>query len=412
VIHIAGSKGKGSTALFAEAICRAAGERVGTFTSPHLERWTERFRIDGREVDGESLVAAVATLQPHVDALRASAPDAAPTFFDATTAAALLLFRRAGVDRVVFEVGLGGRLDSTNVVVMPGVTCVTSIELEHTDLLGNSLEAIAGEKAGILKPGVPAVVGALPEPAGLVIAARAREVGADVAWLGRDFDFEIHESTTEGLSLTLNDGPLKADTRLPILGEHQAANASMALACARRVGVAAASDLATTAARGLAQAELPGRVELLGRSPWLIVDAAHTAVSALALVRVLASLPRRRCHLVLSISADKDTDAILSALLPQADSVTVTRAEPARSLPPETVAEAIRAVSPELALRVEADPRLAVRTARAGLADDDLMCVTGSIYLAGIARGVLRMPVRSGAATPPGSDLRTLLDGQ
>jgi len=411
VIHIAGSKGKGSTALFAEAICRAAGERVGTFTSPHLERWTERFRIDGREVDGESLVAAVATLQPHVDALRASAPDAAPTFFDATTAAALLLFRRAGVDRVVFEVGLGGRLDSTN-VVMPGVTCVTSIELEHTDLLGNSLEAIAGEKAGILKPGVPAVVGALPEPAGLVIAARAREVGADVAWLGRDFDFEIHESTTEGLSLTLNDGPLKADTRLPILGEHQAANASMALACARRVGVAAASDLATTAARGLAQAELPGRVELLGRSPWLIVDAAHTAVSALALVRVLASLPRRRCHLVLSISADKDTDAILSALLPQADSVTVTRAEPARSLPPETVAEAIRAVSPELALRVEADPRLAVRTARAGLADDDLMCVTGSIYLAGIARGVLRMPVRSGAATPPGSDLRTLLDGQ
>jgi len=411
VIHIAGSKGKGSTALFAEAICRAAGERVGTFTSPHLERWTERFRIDGREVDGESLVAAVATLQPHVDALRASAPDAAPTFFDATTAAALLLFRRAGVDRVVLEVGLGGRLDSTN-VVMPGVTCVTSIELEHTDLLGNSLEAIAGEKAGILKPGVPAVVGALPEPAGLVIAARAREVGADVAWLGRDFDFEIHESSTEGLSLTLNDGPLKADTRLPILGEHQAANASMALACARRVGVAAASDLATTAARGLAQAELPGRVELLGRSPWLIVDAAHTAVSALALVRVLASLPRRRCHLVLSISAATGTAAILSALLPQADSVTVTRAEPARSLPPETVAEAIRAVSPELALRVEADPRLAVRTARAGLADDDLMCVTGSIYLAGIARGVLRMPVRSGAATPPGSDLRTLLDGQ
>jgi dihydrofolate synthase/folylpolyglutamate synthase len=217
VIHVAGSKGKGSTALFAEAICRAAGERVGSFTSPHLERWTERFRIDGREVTGERLAAAVSRLQPHVDALRAEDRGSAPTFFDATTAAALLLFSEAEVDRVVLEVGLGGRLDSTNVVV-PAVTCVTSIELEHTEKLGDSLAEIAREKAGILKAGVPAVAGDLPAPARTVLAERAREIGTEVAWLGSDFDVEVAAAGPDGLALRLRDGPLALDAQVPVLG--------------------------------------------------------------------------------------------------------------------------------------------------------------------------------------------------
>jgi dihydrofolate synthase/folylpolyglutamate synthase len=388
VVHIAGSKGKGSTALMVEAIARAAGERVGTFTSPHLERWTERFRIDGREVAGERLAAAVSRLAPQVDAMRREDRAGAPTFFDATTAAALLLFAEAGVDRVVLEVGLGGRLDSTNIVT-PTLCCVTSIELEHTDKLGHDLGSIAREKAGILKPGVPAVAGRLPDAAREAVAARAREVGATVAWLDEDFTVELRGAGPTGMSLVLRDGPIELACELPLLGVHQAANAALALACARRASIAAGGDLADAARRGLAALHLPGRVELLGHAPTTIVDAAHTAASARALAAVLAGLPRRRCHLVLSISAGKDVDAILAALLPGADVVTVTRAEPSRSLAPETLADRVREAAPAVALRVVEDPYVAVETARAELAADDLLCATGSVYLAGIARKLL-----------------------
>jgi dihydrofolate synthase/folylpolyglutamate synthase len=388
VIHIAGSKGKGSTALFVEAVALAAGERVGTFTSPHLERWTERFRIGGCEVAGERLAAAVARLRPHVDAMRAEDRASAPTFFDATTAAALLLFAEADLDRVVLEVGLGGRLDSTNVVT-PAVTCVTSIELEHTDKLGHDIGEIAGEKAGILKPGVPAVAGQLPAAARLVLERRAKAVGCEVAWLAEDFTAEIRRADSNGLLLMLRDGPIEFEVELPVLGSHQAANAALALACARRAGIASDEGLASVAQRGLASVRLPGRVEVLGHAPTLIVDSAHTAVSAAALAAVLEPLPRRHCHLVLSISAGKDADSILSALLPGADSVTVTCAEPLRSLAPEALAAAVRGSDPELELRIVPDPQQAVRTARADLAVDDLLCVTGSVYLAGVARGVL-----------------------
>jgi dihydrofolate synthase/folylpolyglutamate synthase len=387
VIHIAGSKGKGSTALFAESLLRAAGERVGTFTSPHLTRWTERFRIDGEEVPGRDLAAAVRRLRPEVEALREQDPRQAPTFFDATTAVALWLFREARVDRVVLEVGLGGRLDSTN-VVRPAVACITTIELEHTDKLGNTLAQIAGEKAGILKPGVPAVGGALPEPARRAVEARARELGAPLAWLGEEFGCEVLAADAGGLRLRLHDGPLELETQVPVLGAHQAANAALALACVRRAG-AADAVLAASAAQGLAAVRLPGRAELLSRAPWILVDGAHTVASARALARVIEGLPRRHAHLVLSISAGKDLAGILGALLPSADEVTVTRAEPTRSLDPAAIAGAVRRAAPGLALHVVPNPHLALRAAAGSLAPDHLLCATGSVYLAGIARGVL-----------------------
>jgi dihydrofolate synthase/folylpolyglutamate synthase len=389
-IHVAGSKGKGSTALLVEAVLGAAGRRVGTFTSPHLERWTERFRIDGREVAGPVLAAAVERLRPHVEALRREAPARVPSFFDATTAAAFLLFREAEVDFAVLEVGLGGRLDSTNVCT-PVVACVTSIEREHTDKLGHRLETIAAEKAGILKPGTPAVRGRLPAEARAAVVARAAEVGAPVAELGRDFRVSVRAQGLGGLRLHLVDGPLDVETRVPILGAHQAANAALAVACVRRaLGGRAGEGLAEAVVAGLGHAALPGRVEVLGRAPLLLVDAAHTAVSARALARALGALPRRRARLVVSISSGKDVDSILEALLPLADEVTVTRAEPRRSLPAAAIAAAVRAAAPDLRLRVVPNPHLAVRAAREGLGPDDLLCATGSVYLAGIARRVLR----------------------
>jgi dihydrofolate synthase/folylpolyglutamate synthase len=389
VIHVAGSKGKGSTALFAEAMLGAAGERVGTFTSPHLERWTERVRLDGREVDGACLAAAIERVRPHVEALRRSGEGEAPTFFDATTAAALVCFREAGVDRVVLEVGLGGRLDSTN-VVRPQVACITSVELEHTDRLGSTLGAIAAEKAGILKPGVPAVVGWLPAEARAAVEERAAELDVAIAWAERDFRIRILEEDPAGLRVWLADGPVELEVRLPVLGAHQARNAALALACLRRAGGIEDAALAEAAGRGLGRVELPGRIERIRHAPTMLVDGAHTPASARALARALGQLPRRRTRLVLSISAGKDLDQILGALLPLADEVTLTRAEPARSLAPAEIAQAVRSRAPGLPLRVVPNPHLALRAAAEGLAPDDCLCATGSIYLAGIARRVLR----------------------
>ncbi len=387
VLHLAGSKGKGSTALFAEAVLRAAGVRVGTYTSPHLERWHERFRIDGAPVDDAALVAAVACLRPHVEALRASTPADAPTFFDVTTAAALWLFREADVSHAVLEVGLGGRLDSTN-AVDAAVCGITSIELEHTDRLGTTLAAIAGEKAGILKAPVPAVMGALPAEAAAVVEARAREVGAPLARLGREI--RVRDEGRGG-RFHLEDGPLSADLAIGVLGDHQVANAALAVAGVRRLpGLPPGPVLVEAARKGLAQAQLPGRVELLGESPWLVVDAAHTQASARALVRALAPLPRRRARLVLSVSGGKNLAAVLEALLPGFDEVTVTRAEPTRSLAPAEVAAAVRSVAPGVTLHAVPNPHLALRAAAEGLGEDDLLCAAGSVYLAGIARRVLR----------------------
>jgi dihydrofolate synthase/folylpolyglutamate synthase len=391
VLHVAGSKGKGSTALFAESVLRATGARVGTFTSPHLERWTERFRVDGAEIAPGRLAAAVDRLRPHVDALRAAGGETVPSFFDATTAAALLMFRELGVDHAVLEVGLGGRLDSTN-AVQPAVCCITSIELEHTDLLGDTLAAVAAEKAGILKPGVPAICGELPGEALAVVERRAAELGCGLARIGREIALEVEVIAPDATRLRYCEGDLRFTAELHVPGAHQAANAALAVAAVRRVLVPGhPARLAAAAQAGLEAARLPARVEILARAPWIVVDAAHTGASARALAAVLAQLARP-IDFVLSVSAGKDTRAILAALLPLARSITLTRAEPVRSLDPAEIAAAARAVSPNAALRVVPNPHLALRAAREALAPDGVLCATGSVYLAGIARSVLRAP--------------------
>ena len=387
VLHVAGSKGKGSTALLSEALLREAGASTGTFTSPHLERWTERFRIDGREVPGDALVGAVDALRPHVEELR-EGPEP-PSFFDVTTAAAFRLFADAGVDVAIVEVGLGGRLDSTNVVA-PAVCCITSIELEHTDRLGDTLAAIAGEKAGIAKAGIPLVVGALPAEAAAVVEARAHELGCPLARLGHELRVEVLDEGIEGSRFRSVDGPFTAELSLAVPGRHQVSNAALALAGVRRLERFGDPALLAAAARAFSRIALPGRVEICARAPWIIVDGAHTAASARALAATLRRIPRRRSHLVLSVSAGKDLAAICASLVPEADVVTVTRAEATRSLDPQRVAEAVRAACGRAELRVVPNPHLALRAAREALHEDELLCVSGSFYLAGIARRVLQ----------------------
>lgn len=394
VVHVAGSKGKGSVCLLAEAILRAAGERVGTFTSPHLERWTERFRIDGAEVSGADLAAAVETVRPHVEAMQRDAGVATPTFFDATTATALLLFARARVDRAIVEVGLGGRLDSTNAVA-PAVTVVTHIELEHTDKLGDTLGAIAAEKAGILKRGVPCVIGALAPEADGVVRATAERVGVAIERLGDDFEItrrrDVETGGPRGVQrLRFSAADFTVDEiELPLLGAHQPANAALAIAAVRHLGVRSEPALADACRRGLRTAVLPGRLEVMGERPLRIVDAAHTAASARSLADVLAQLPAARRHLVLSISSDKDPTAILDALEPVTDALWLTRAEPIRSCDPKRLDAVAAERMPRVERHVVEDPREAVRAAGDHLGEADLLCCAGSVYLAGVARSVL-----------------------
>jgi len=392
VIHVAGSKGKGSTCLFVEAILQELGERVGVFTSPHLESWVERFRIGGEPVEARRLVAAVERVRPIVEVLRAGPLETRPSFFDVTTAVAFLLFAEASVDHAIIEVGLGGRLDSTN-VVSPVVTCITSIELEHTDKLGDTEGEIAAEKAGILKPGVPAVVGALRTEASAVVLRRAAEIAAPTRILGRDFRFIPIEEGGGSRVVFERDGQQRFETSLAVRGDAARLNAALAVECVRMLDVHPETQVYEAAPRALATCSLPARIEVLANDPRVIVDAAHTAESARALAGALEELAPDGFDLLLSVSGDKNLDALLEALLPRSQCVWATRSEPTRSLPADElglrVERKARALGLPITVQIDPDPESAARRARSALAPDRRLCAAGSVYLAGIARRVL-----------------------
>lgn len=387
IIHIAGSKGKGSTVLFAESILRAAGLRVGSFTSPHLQRWTERFRIDGSEIDSQQFVQLVERLRPHVIELQKLTPQNAPTFFDVLTAMALLLFYEADVDVSIVETGLGGRLDSTN-IVQPTVTCITALELEHTDKLGASLTEIANEKAGIIKPNVPVVVGRLPSEGLAVIEERGRAQRSKLLRLGEEFEVESSSSqATTTLRMTCDTHVVA--TRLSVMGEHFARNAALAAMCARQLGNLGDNAWVHACETGLPRAALPGRIEIIQREPWIIIDSSHTQDSAEALARVLATLAAERYYFVVSFSGSKNLDAIGTRMFRAGCSVIVTEAEPTRSLSATEIARRLQTNRAISDIRIEPDPVSACAYARSRVTERDLLCATGSTYMAGVARDVL-----------------------
>ncbi len=373
-VHLTGSKGKGSSALACEALLRACGRRVGTFTSPHLESWLERFRLDGESVPLETLAAVLRDLHPVLERLRDD-PDLRPSFFDVITALAFELFRRQGVDAAVFEVGLGGRLDSTN-VLEPRVSVLTTVELEHTDKLGSTVEQIAREKVGIMRSGVPFVYGGLLPGARDVVLARAiaEDTPLEEVLPGHVL------SRPDGIAFSLADG---RRVKSAVLGAHQAANLALAV---RAAELFQGAELDADALAALADLRLPGRLELLGS---VILDSAHTRESAWALRRVLDDLwPERPVVLALSVGRDKDAGALLAALAPRARACVVTCAEPVRAWRPEELAPFARAAG---IAHVEArdEPLAAVARARELCGPDDLVVATGSFYFAGAVRSAL-----------------------
>jgi dihydrofolate synthase/folylpolyglutamate synthase len=381
-VLIAGSKGKGSTAAMIASMLSQAGLRTGLFTKPHLVSIRERTQINRQPISREDFAALVTELQTHIDAADRVPEARFRTFFELTTALSFLYFARQRVDIAVVEVGLGGRLDTTNVLT-PQVTVITPIGLEHTHILGNTLEAIAGEKAGIIKP--QGLVVSAPQTPGVVevFEKRCQSQHATLLLAARDFAWQVVKSSYHGNLLHFNGcGVHLTDLHVPLLGRHQAANAAVALAVAAQLRQQGWPLYDSHLRQGLASVRWEGRLEVLSRTPWVVLDAAHTVESAHCLYQALTELfPHRRLLLVLGLAADKKLADIVATLAPITHEAIVTRFSNPRACEPQRLAEALQ--SHGIPSQIAADPVTALTLARGRANATDLICVTGSLLLIG-----------------------------
>ena len=367
-IHIAGTNGKGSVTAMVDAALRAAGHRSARYTSPHLVDLSERFVIDGRAVTSDALRAAAADVRDAIEGLIAGGGlQLQPTFFEVTTAIAFELFRRAGVTVAVLEVGLGGRLDATNVVAPPelAATAITSIDFDHQLYLGTTLRAIALEKAGIIKAGVPVVVGPMTAEAAAAIDDVAAMRGAPVV--------RADAADVEGMTVGL-------------LGTHQRTNAAVAAAVLRVVDTGGLAVAASAVAAGLAEPHWPGRLDVrrLADGRELLLDAAHNPAGAAALASYLRAAGDERPPLVFAAMRDKDVTGMFAALLPAVGRLILTRASNPRSADPASLAQQARAAAPDLTIAIV--PALDDALATAWRASPRIV-VAGSIFLLGDVLG-------------------------
>lgn len=368
LVHVGGTNGKGSVAAMVAAILKSAGRRVGLYTSPHLVSFRERIRVNGEPIAEDAVADGVEALGTLVARENAS-------MFEATTALALDHFAREAVDVAVLEVGLGGRLDATTVGV-PTVTVITRIDLDHEAYLGATVRDVAGEKAAIIRAGAAIMSAQLPE-AEAVVERRAAEVGVSLWREGRELHVLVREATLEGQRIACHGpGFTLDDLRLALLGTFQPSNALAAVAAARLMG---APDGAVR--EGLERVRWPGRFQVVGRDPSLVLDGAHNPGAASALARSIRALfGDAPVTFVVGISRDKDARAILAALAPVARRLILTAApnrraadpESLRACVPHSVPVVLVAGTPEEALRVAAEPRTT-----------PIICVTGSLFLVG-----------------------------
>ena len=388
-VHIAGTKGKGSTATMVAAVLREAGYKVGLFTSPHLVDLEERIVVDGQMIGKDDTRSLLSETFDYVSRERRDAPKLCPTFFEIVTAMAFLHFRRVGVDYAVVEVGLGGRLDSTNVIV-PEACGITTIGFDHVDKLGDTLAKIAGEKAGIIKPGVPLVTAVDQPEAFRVIKAKCEEKSAPLYRVGPDVEMSdcrvSRGDDTIGTTLALRTwrhAQLQID--MPVLGEHQTRNAAVALGISAALEeVGSLPPLEPDAVRrAFRTLKIPGRVEIVGKSPTTILDGAHTVESVRALREAIQMyLPHGRLILIIGVSADKNVDGILEEIVPHAAEVIFSQSDSPRAVPAETLSERSMDLCGKSGT-VQPIPAEALRVARALATPQDTICTTGSFYLAG-----------------------------
>ena len=376
VLHVAGTKGKGSVAAMAASILRASGLHVGLFTSPHLHTFRERIRIDGELSTEAQFASALARVWPHVEEMAARGAGARPTTFEALTAMAFDLFRTEAVDAQVIEVGLGGRLDATN-VLDARVAVIAPISLDHTAILGDTIAQVATEKAGIIKSAAPVVAAPQPPEALAVIERAAAAAGAPLVRAGHEVTVKVRDHDLSGQNIRVETATRSYDVRLPLLGAHQAENAAVAVAAVEALGLGLPERAYV---EGLAAVRWDGRFQLLRSAPYVVVDGAHNPSSMSRLCETVRDyVAPERTVVLFGCSADKDLDAMAAELAKIAASAVVCASRHPRAVRPERVAEAFRRAGIEA---VEApDVGAALHAAQAQAGPADLVLVTGSLFV-------------------------------
>lgn len=391
VVHVAGTKGKGSTAAMVARFLEEAGCRVGLFTSPHLIRLEERIKINGDTIPKEEVCRLLGRLKDYIEGERKRDINDSPTFFEILTALGLMYFSGSppgGVDWAVLEVGMGGRLDATNVVT-PRVSVITEIGMDHTEFLGVTLRQIALEKAGIIKEGVPVVSSPGSEEALAVVEERCREKGAPHYLVGRDIEVtSVKGIPLEGVECNIRTWAREyRGLRIPLLGNHQARNCACALGVmevlAGEGSIKWSEETEEKIRRALNHLRCPARIEVVSREPLTILDSAHNVPSMRALAETLKrDVPFKRLILVLGLARDKDIDGILREIVPLADELILTSSGYPRAAEPEHLGKKVMNLFGRRSLIV-VEAGEALEEAKKLAQPEDCICVTGSFYLAG-----------------------------
>ncbi len=387
-IHVAGTNGKGSTTVLIHNILQAAGYRVGMYTSPYLESFTNRIGAEGRDIQTEALVSLVERLRPHFEAVNQS--NLGPiTQFEVTTLLALAYYQELGLDFVVWEVGLGGRLDATNVVT-PLISVITNVGYDHTEVLGETLGQIAAEKAGIIKPKIPVVTAVQREEPLTVIEETAANLQAPLYRLGHEFTYNRNWFTLDEQSLDYSDAHLQlADLRLQLMGAHQCQNAATALAVISQLRQNGYAITEQACREGLATTRWPGRLEVMRKQPLVLVDGAHNPHGTLALQQALQEyFPEQKVSMVLGILRDKERAEMFSHLLPYASRVIFAAPNYGRATDPQVLLR--EAAEYQIPATTAANVAAAIEQAMAELADNEVLLIAGSLYTVSEAREYLK----------------------
>jgi len=388
--HIAGTKGKGSTATMLAGMLQACGYKVGLYTSPHICDIRERIRVNGEQITQAALARLIAKIQPYIEKLTKDKP----TFFEIFTALAFRHFADENVDIAVVETGLGGRLDSTN-VLKPAVCGMTSISLDHMHQLGETLREIAAEKAGIFKKDIPAVSVPQDPEAQRVLKRAARNAQTPLLFTGEDIEFtyRVESSRTSGchtrICLTTPHSRFE-HLPVPLLGEHQALNCGLALALLDQLKQQGMEISDQAAIEGLASVSVPGRMEMVHQSPRILLDGAHNAASIQALLRAVGQhIPYDSMVMIFGCAADKDIDGMLAQIATGADKVIFTRAmNNPRAAEPKELLERYEQLSGRVG-QVTENVTEALRVADSAVHRDDIIVVCGSFYLVGEVKQLL-----------------------
>jgi dihydrofolate synthase/folylpolyglutamate synthase len=384
-VHITGSKGKGSTAAMIAAILRESGQRTGLFTSPHLHRETERIQVDGEPIPTDDFIRLVETIQPLVAATNATGEYGRLTTFELRTALSFLWFREQQVDWQVIEVGLGGRLDATNVLDEKELCVFTPVSLEHTRILGDTVAKIAADKSGILRRGCRAVMGLQRESAADVFRAACAALDVPLEEVAETCRMAPGRADADCQEMRLRTPRADYRVALPLLGRHQLENAATAILAVENLRVAGIDAPPPVVGKALTEVKWPGRLEVIKRRPLLVLDGAHNGDSARRLAQALrAHFSFRRVLLVVGLNADKDMSAFARELATLDPEVTATRARLPRAAAANDVADAFRREG--VPARIAPSVAWAVDDALAEAGPADLVCVTGSLYVVAEAR--------------------------